>query len=121
MKKLILALLFVIVSLTGKAQPNTISTYGIQIGYWNYVAQDWEYQPLEPCVVSFILQGNVIIANDLAKSTYYTYDLLIETDTRISWKALDEKQLECIVSLANVNDIRCFVVMYDDIIYRYYW
>jgi hypothetical protein len=120
MKKLILALLFVIVSLTSKAQ-NIMNTYGIQVGYWNYIAEDWDYKPLEPCVVSFILQGNVIIANDLAASTYYTYELFVETDTRISWRALDEKQLECIVSLVSMNDIRCFVVMYNDIIYRYYW
>jgi len=121
MKKLILALLFVIVSLTGKAQPSTMNAYAIQVGYWNYIDEDWDYKPLEPCAVSFILQGNVIIANDAAGSTYYTYELFTETATRISWRALDEKQLECIVSLSNVDDIRCFVVMYNDIIYRYYW
>jgi hypothetical protein len=120
MKKLFFLLIFISTLSVAHSQ-DKIESYGIQIGNWNYVTQNWDFEQLKTCNVDFIIQGNVIIANDEAKSTYYTYNFFTETETSKSWKALDEKNRECIVALSFKYNTRILSVMYDDVIYKYYY
>jgi hypothetical protein len=73
MKKVLLAAVFVVLSFIGTAQ-ELIKTYALDIGYWNYSTESWDWDSRKTCNVTFFLQGDVIISNDLVGSTYYTYE-----------------------------------------------
>jgi hypothetical protein len=120
MKKLILILVVVLSSFVSKAQ-DVMDTYAVEIGYWQEKDQDWYFDDFKMCEVSFIIQGKMIIANDMNKSTYYLYNMLLDEKDMTSWNAIDEKDRECVISMALKDDYRYFIVIYDDICYRYYW
>jgi hypothetical protein len=118
MRKFILTSLLVITSFISQAQ-DVIQTYLFEVGDWNTRTKKWDWQPAKECNVRFLLQGNAIISNDLAKSTYYTYETVSSDYPKASWKALDEKRRECMVLMSFFETYSYFVVMYDNVCYRY--
>ena len=113
-------MLLILTVFVSKAQ-DIIDTYGIEIGYWQERDAEWYFDDFTLCEVSFIIQGKMIIANDMSKSTYYLYETLLDERDMTSWTAIDEKDRDCVISMAVKDDYRFFIVMYDDICYRYYW
>jgi len=95
MKKLILSIAFMVMSLVLYAQ-KTMNSYALQIGHWNSYSETYSWESLKFCDVKFFFQGDIIIANDVAESTYYTYDVIIQDDYSSSWNAFDEQKRKCI-------------------------
>lgn len=118
MKKLLLIIVLLLTCLIGSAQ-EVLKSYALQVGHWNTYSENYTWEPLKVCDVDFIFQGDVIIANDVAESTYYTYETLTENDISASWNAFDEQRRKCIVSLLFGEEI-CFIVIYNDICYKYF-
>lgn len=118
MKKLLLTIIIIFTSLVSIAQ-EVLQSYALEVGHWDSYYQEYNWERIKVCDVRFILQGDVIIANDEAESTYYTYETIIATDASASWNAFDEQKRKCIVSLVN-GDESVFIVIYNDICYRYY-
>ena len=118
MKKLLLVLVLSLICLIGSAQ-KTMTSYALQIGHWNSYSETYSWESLKFCDVKFFFQGDIIIANDVAESTYYTYDVIIQDDYSSSWNAFDEQKRKCIVSLVNGEEI-CFIVIYNDVCYKYF-
>jgi hypothetical protein len=118
MKKLFLIIVLLLTCLIGSAQ-NTIQSYALQIGHWNYYSEKYSWEAIRYCDVTFLFQGDIILANDEAHSTYYTYEVLTQNDVASSWNALDEEKRKCIVSLVSGEDVT-FIVIYNDICYKYY-
>lgn len=120
MRKFLLTAFVVMLTFVGTAQ-EVINSYALDVGYWNIYTEEWDWETRKKCDVSFILQGDLIISNDLVKSTYYTYQTLTNDDFLASWLALDEKRRECMVSIKINANNNYFVVVYSDICYRYIW
>ena len=120
MKKIFLIISFFIVSFISLSQ-QTISTYAIQIGNWDYYYEEYSWEALKPCDVDFIVQGDVIIANDIAKSTYYLYDNFNINKTFASWNAVDENNIECVVSIVHKDGLTYLMVLYDAICFKYFF
>lgn len=115
MKKSLFSLLLIFFSFEFYCQ-TYIQSYALDIGHWNNNYRKWDWESTKKCNVLFTLQGDVILSNDKANSTYYTY----ETINKGSWKALDEKRRECIISIVYNEPDYCFlIVIYNDICYRY--
>lgn len=120
MRKFLLTAFVVMLTFIGTAQ-EVIKSYALDVGYWNYNTEDWDWETRKTCNVSFLLQGDVIISNDLVGSTYYTYEALESSDKQASWLALDEERRECMVSMKFNKVNNYFVIIYSDICYRYIW
>ena len=118
MKKALLTLIVVLISLISMAQ-EVLQSYALQVGHWNEYSETYSWEPLKTCDVKFLLQGDIIIANDAAESTYYTYETLTATETTASWSAYDEERRKCIVSLVG-GVSSYFIVIYNDVCYKYF-
>jgi hypothetical protein len=93
-----------------------IQSYALDIGHWNNYYREWDWEPTKKCNILFTLQGDIILSNDKANSTYYTY----ENIDKDSWKVLDEKRRECIISMIyNEPNYNFLIVIYNDLCYRY--
>lgn len=119
MKKIILILIIVLTSLVNIAQ-ESIESYALQVGHWNKYLEDFVYEEVKTCDVKFLLQGDVIIANDAAKSIYYTYETIHNDELAASWKAFDEERRNVVVSLYFGKELSVFTVIYDDVCYKYF-
>ena len=62
MRKFLLTALVVMLTSIGTAQ-ELIKTYALDIGYWNYSTENWDWDSRKTCNVTFFLQGDVIISN----------------------------------------------------------
>lgn len=118
MKKLLLLIVFCFMFLCSIAQ-NVLNSYAIEIGRWDSRIDNWAWDPAKECDIKFLLQGDIIIADDAAKSTYFTYKQTEEDDHYGVWLAVDEKKRECVVGLYFDPKISYLVVIYDQIAYRY--
>ncbi len=118
MKKLLLVLCLLISIITTAQE--SIESYALQVGHWNEYLEKFVYDEVKTCNVKFLLQGDVIIANDIAKSIYYTYETIHNDELAATWKALDEQRRNVIVSLYFGKDSSVFTVIYDDVCYKYF-
>ena len=122
MKKLILLIGFIIATLVVNAQ-EIIQSYALDVGEWNIYTEKWDWEIRKKCNVKFILQGDVILANDAAESTYYTYETIYNDEYTASWNAYDEDRRRCIISMTYKGEDRekFLIVIYNDVCYRYIW
>lgn len=118
MKKLLL-ILCLLISIITTAQ-ESIESYALQVGHWNEYLEKFVYDEVRSCDVKFLLQGDVIIANDVAKSIYYTYETIHNDELAATWKAFDEERRNVIVSLYFGKELSLFTVIYDDVCYKYF-
>lgn len=118
MKNLLITLIFLFTIEQFKAQER-LSSYALQIGHWNEFIQDFNWENVKYCDVGFLIQGDIIIANDEAKSTYYTYNNFDQSELVNSWEAFDEGRRKCIVTMM-FGKTSYFIVTYSDICYRYF-
>jgi hypothetical protein len=118
--KLLLFIFSVIISLSSLSQ-STINSFANQVGDWSYYYRDWIWGDFNKANISFVIQRNVIIANDKNKSTYTTLDVLFEDDYSISWNAIDERGRECTVMMSVVNGYNCLLIIYPTMCLRYYY
>lgn len=110
--------MLVLICLVSTAQ-EVLTSYALQVGHWNDYTETYTWEPLKTCDVKFLLQGDIIISNDAAESTYYTYETLTASETSASWNAFDEERRKCIVSLVG-GASSYFIVIYDDVCYKYF-
>lgn len=120
MRKLFLILALVFVSLVSNAQ-QTIDTYAVEFGVWDTDNKEWVWDEAIETDISFTMKGMYLYASDVAESTYFLYDKLMDKRNYISWMAVDEEQIECVITISTVDDQPFVIVMYDDTCYRYSW
>jgi hypothetical protein len=118
--KLLLLIFSTIISLTSLSQ-STIHSFANQSGNWSKYYKNWIWNDVKRANISFIIQRNVIIANDEAKSTYTTFDVLWQDGSSISWNAIDERGRSCSVVMFVYNGYDCLMIVYSDVCYRYYY
>jgi hypothetical protein len=112
---LILCLLFTLVT---QAQRTVAYTDKISIGHWNNMEEDWIWELPVYSELAFTIQGNSVMVNDRAESTYKLLDLVAEETNFSMWTALDETNKACRFVI-NVVPPETISVMYDDVIYVY--
>lgn len=118
MKFIIIALFVIAFNVNCKAQ-TLIKTSSYEVGYWNDYTNSWDWKERKPCSINFVLQGNLILSDDNAKSTYYIYQIIDNTFPDASWKALDEKKRQCVISIISKSNYTYFTIMYDNLCIRY--
>lgn len=79
---------------------------------------DWIWEKSKYEIISFLIQGNTIIADDVAESTYKTFELIVNDGKMTMWDALDENNIECNIIINSVSP-ETISVMYSDVIYVY--
>jgi hypothetical protein len=117
MKRILLSLLLLI-TLTVQAQRTLVHTNKVTTGHWDEVAEDWLWGKEKYTVINFLMQGNTIIADDVAESTYTTLDLVVDEDNISMWNAIDENSVNCSF-IINRTPPETISVMYSDVIYVY--
>ena len=117
MKKLLLSLLL-LVTLTVQGQRSIVHTNKVTTGHWNNMEEDWIWERSKYTIINFLLQGNTIMADDVAESTYKTFELIVDDGKITMWNALDENNIECNI-IINSTPPETMSVMYSDIIYVY--
>lgn len=121
MKKVLLSL-FLSVFLYGFSYSQTIiNSFANQFGEWSDYYDTWSWENIKYANISFMLQNNVIIVNDNAKSTYTTLELVYEDGVTYQWDAIDERGRYCSFMMSVVNGYNCIIIVYSDICYRYYY
>jgi hypothetical protein len=98
-----------------------INSYANQSGTWSDYRNTWIWNPMNYVKISFLVQNNVVIAGDDAKSTYTTYRVSFEDGGSVCWDAIDEQGRNCMVMLSQVEDINCLIIIYSDKCFRYYY
>lgn len=111
MKKLKLLLLGVMfISSTVFSQELLISNAS-QMGKWTgdeWKWDDWIYSELR-----FVLEGNTIIVNDEANSSYITYGEPEYTNDVYYWKAFDEQHIPCSFGMTAYEKNNLILIMYN--------
>ena len=122
MKKLILTVLASFLTLTVMAQ-TTIHTTAIIVADWNKTTENWDWRSeWKEQNINFLLQGNVVLVNDKANSTY---TMLKDPEVRnnyFEWEAIDEGRLKCTFMMsdeADENNYQYIMVMYSDKLFKY--
>jgi len=122
MKKLILTVLASFLTLTLVAQ-TTIHSTAIRIADWNETTENWDWNgEWKDQNINFLLQGNVILVNDKANSTYTMLDEGKLVDNYFEWKAIDEGRLKCTFMMsveADENNYQYIMVVYSDRLFKY--
>lgn len=118
MKKILFTAVFILTCLICKAQ-DKLDSYALQIGHWNNYLEDYTWEDVKPCEISFLLQGDVIMANDAAESVYYTYNNFVHNELNNSWQAFDENRTKCIITMM-FGETSYLIVIYNDICYKYF-
>ncbi len=112
---LVLCLLFTLVT---QAQRTVVHTNKVTTGHWNNMEEDWIWERSKYAIINFLMQGNTVIADDVAESTYTTFDLIVDTKEIVMWDAVDEKSRSCNF-IINYTVPETISVMYSDVIYVY--
>jgi hypothetical protein len=119
MKTIILYLVFILSSFVTFSQEE-LRSYAVQIGHWNSIIKDYQWESIKDCDVIFTVINTVIVADDEAESKYYTYANFYQKDKVTSWYALDEQRRKCTVSMV-FGKTFYFIVAYDnDVCFKYF-
>lgn len=120
MKTFLLTLSLLFATLKLSAQEYINSTVN-QTGTWSSYYEDWVWSDWNKVNINFLLQRNVIISDDVAKSTYTTLKIIYDKDGTVTWDAIDEKGLSCFVTMGIINGYNCLMIVYSDLCFRYYY
>lgn len=112
---LIICLLFTLVT---QAQRTLVHTNKVTTGHWNNIEEDWIWERSKYAIINFLMQGNTVMADDIAESTYTTFELVVDDGTISMWEALDENNISCNI-IINSTPPETMSVMYSDVIYVY--
>lgn len=117
MKKLLL-ILTLLFTLNIFSQRVVIHTDKVSTGHWNTIEENWIWEPVKYTFINFVIQGNTVIVDDVAESTYKLFECTVDKPKFSMWTALDEQNIECnfIMNFTNPNTVS---VMYSDVIYVY--
>ena len=116
--KRILLILCLLVTLVTQAQRTLVHTNKVTVGHWDGIQEDWIWEKPKYTLINFLMQGNTVIADDVAESTYTTLDLVVDEGNITMWNAIDENNINCsfIINNASPENVS---VMYSDVIYVY--
>lgn len=120
MRKFIFIVLLLLISISTKAQV-TLQSYSAARAEWSEYTNNWVWDELSPCGITFIVTENVIEADDVAQSTYYVYSEYIVEKYRNAWRAVDEDGEKCIVGIVIEPKGSSFLyVMYESVMFKYF-
>jgi hypothetical protein len=117
--KRILLVLCLLVTLVTQAQRVLVHTDKVVTGHWNNIEENWIWEKPKYAIINFLMQGNTVIADDVAESTYKLFDMVVDKTEFSMWNAIDEQDRECnfILDFSPPENIS---IMYGDVIYVYY-
>lgn len=121
MKNLLLSFVFVLINVAQSFSQEFINSFANEFGTWSDYSQTWIWSDVNRVEINFILQGNIILSNDKAKSTYITSNDAHVDGNTYTWSAVDEKGRDCLIIMSVINGYDCLVILYDDLCYRYYY
>ena len=109
-----------VLCLSVKAQTD-FNTYANEVGTWNEVEQDWDWGRFTMADIKFIFDDGKCFVNDAANSIYTTYGDPIENDdVSLTYKAYDNNNKLCYISITTVENYDFIIVIYlDELCIRY--
>ena len=126
MKKILLILSLLIISLFVKAQePSVIETYKNRIAIYNSYTDEYDFQDYSYATLTFKMYDTYISVDDKQHSVYRAIERLPDTKTKnyqaVTIKCLDEKNRECNFGLMKFNDgeMRIIIVYPKDLLIVY--
>lgn len=120
MYKIITLIALLLISISSKSQV-ILQSYSVMRGEWSNYSENWIWDKPAYCGITFRVTGNVIEADDIAESTYYTYEEFIVKKHEYLWRAFDEDGEKCIVGITTEPNMpSTFYVMYDNVIFKYF-
>lgn len=100
--------------LSAKAQTD-FNTYANEVGTWNEVKQDWDWGRFSMADITFIFDEGKCFVNNEARSIYTTYGDPIENDdVSLTYKAYDNDNDLCYISITTVENYDFIIVTYLD-------
>jgi hypothetical protein len=81
-----------------------METFAVSIGEWDYKKKDWNWDPMIYENLTFTLNGDLIMVNDLAGSVYVTYAQFTDDKYSTSWRAVDDDDISCIFAMSREGE-----------------
>jgi hypothetical protein len=130
MKKAILLLSFIIMSMVALCQSKAYCNY-VELGRWNSYSKSWVYYIKKNVDLEFTLYKTGITINDVSHTNltikrYLGEESLVNDDGNncnvYEWNCYDEKNRTCNFSMVNIpsTGVNVYIIMYNDSIFRYY-
>ena len=130
MKKLIIALTFIVATTTAFAQTK-LYAYALEHGSWNSYSKKWEFNELQKVNLIISVFTNAVTINDAAQTslTIETFegeknDKTYEGEpyTSNAWACFDEKNRRCTFSMIKYHTTKDLLVTvrYNNYSFRYY-
>lgn len=117
MRKIVLLFVFVAFSCAAYSQ-TVVNAFTAQLGVW--VEDKWEMSIIVECDINFTLDGNLITVDDMARSSYFTYEMIADENMVVQWKAVDDQLEECVVVMEmDESKNKYIVIVYADRLYKY--
>lgn len=119
MRKLLI-LVMLTIGIMVNAQ-ETIQSYAVDVSFSKNQSGDWKFKKRKDCHVLFTISGNTIKSNDKAHSIYTTYENLSTTNKEASWNALDERNLNCVITIGYNGPESYIIIKYPNSCYKYFF
>jgi hypothetical protein len=97
-----------------------LHAYAVTIARWDDVTEDYTWGEPIPIDLKFTIQGEVIMVNDVAESTYICIEKVYDSEEMVMYTAIDEDHEDCRIILQYPkNQVPSISVEYAHILYVY--
>lgn len=120
MKKLILIIAFIVISISIFCQ-DTETVYAAQVGTWSKIKNNWVWDDVENVNLTITFDKSVVSINNEMGSVFETLEAFDEEDDHITWKALDEEYITCYLTMQYTDEYTVLIVTYNNVCFRYYY
>jgi len=130
MKKLIIALTFIVATTTAFAQTK-LYAYALEHGQWNKYKEEWDFDNYKKVDLTISIYSNSIYINDAAQTSLTVLSFDGEKSDKTyggepytvnAWNCSDEKNRRCMFSLVryHTSKTNLITIRYSDYSFRYY-
>jgi hypothetical protein len=120
MKKLILIIAFIVISISVFCQ-DTETVYAAQVGTWSKVKNNWVWDDVENVNLIITFDKSVVSINNDMGSVFETLEIFDKKDGHITWKSLDEEYITCYLTMQYTDEYTVLIVTYNNVCFRYYY
>jgi hypothetical protein len=126
MKKYILSIAFILISLLSFSQPSEYHCYKTRLGIWDKDNGKWIFEEPKASTLTLVFNKKIITINNEARSRYESISDVRQEETsefsRSSWDGVDEKGRKIVMQLVkyhNTNEL-VYMVIYDQLLFVYF-
>ena len=125
MKKYILSIAFVFISLFSFSQASEYYCSKITMGYWNRTSRKWDYDDGKKVNLKLKIYKNVTTIDDEAQSRYEAISGGDKEDNStyegMTWNGVDEKGRNILIKIIyyKQSQQKIYMVIYDDMLFIY--